>query len=445
MTTEPQEPRQEAAFFSTIRSWGVVRGSNGVMGGVVEGAAAKVGMDRVPARIIVVVASFVLFGPIALAYAAGWALLPDQEGNIIIQNFGRGRPNVGALIMIAILGLAGLDNVDQPFTWGWASHAGWGTWSFIAFLVFAGIVGLVIWMVVPKRDRSGPYAVVPPRPNRGDFAQPPVAPSPTIKPTESSQPRASAAAVPPATATRPAPASATTAPPVAPRPPRIRVPGPGRTIYLVTFAATLLTAAATWWLARDGRLDVSPAAAFFAALVVIVGAAIVAAGAAGRRIGFLAFLGTVLIIGWIIGLSVPGATGWLDGHVNLSINGVSIDAQTLPQAEVARQAFACGDYDASVADAAANKATTEGNVLVAPASGGVEVTQANTIITVGDDARVTVYLTETAPLSGDVSWESANVTCSLDSTRDRLVLGSGPQDVYVSVNTADAHIVIKEN
>ena len=103
MSTSPEEPRQEAAFFSTIRSWGITRGPNGVIGGVIEGVGDRIGMDKLPARIIAVVAAVMITGLILPAYAAAWGLLPDRDGNIIIQNFGRGRPNVGALIGIAIL------------------------------------------------------------------------------------------------------------------------------------------------------------------------------------------------------------------------------------------------------------------------------------------------------------------------------------------------------
>ena len=48
-----------------------------------------------------------------LAYAAAWALLPDRRGNIIVQNFGRGIPNVGALVGIAILTLIGVGGFDH--------------------------------------------------------------------------------------------------------------------------------------------------------------------------------------------------------------------------------------------------------------------------------------------------------------------------------------------
>src|SRR5690554_25487 len=100
MNEQPQPPT-EAAFFTSIREWGVVRGTSGVVGGVVEGVGHKIGLARVPARLLTVVAWILLPGVVMVAYAAGWALLPDARGNIIIQDFGRGITNVGALIGIA--------------------------------------------------------------------------------------------------------------------------------------------------------------------------------------------------------------------------------------------------------------------------------------------------------------------------------------------------------
>src|SRR5690554_2679962 len=113
MTNTPDSQPREAGFFTAIRQWGITRGDNGFLGGVVDGLANRVGMATGPARIIVVVAAIFLNGIVLLAYAAGWALLPDRKGNIIIQNFGRGVPNVGALIGIGIMGLLGVGGLDN--------------------------------------------------------------------------------------------------------------------------------------------------------------------------------------------------------------------------------------------------------------------------------------------------------------------------------------------
>lgn len=124
--TTPPAPHAEAALFTTIRSWGVTRGRNGVVGGVVDGLGERVGLARVPARIIVVVAAFLVTGAVALAYAAAWALLPDRDGNIIIQNFGRGITNVGALLGILVLTLIGFGNLDNGW-WSNGIDVGWSS------------------------------------------------------------------------------------------------------------------------------------------------------------------------------------------------------------------------------------------------------------------------------------------------------------------------------
>ncbi|MFW2513032.1 PspC domain-containing protein [Demequina sp. SO4-13] len=175
MTEQPQ-PQKEAAFFTAIRQWGLTRGQNGVVGGVVEGLGARVGMAAVPARLIVVLAWFLMSGFVMLAYAAAWGLLPDRRGNIIIQNFGRGVTNVGALLGIAVLTLFGFGSLSSgpligPFgggadPWIWDNVLGNGDVPGFArvlvvllaitipLLVLSGVIVLIVWLV--KRSKSDP-------------------------------------------------------------------------------------------------------------------------------------------------------------------------------------------------------------------------------------------------------------------------------------------------
>ena len=51
MTTPSEQQPREAGFFRAIREWGLTRGDNGFLGGVVDGLAQRVGMATVPARI----------------------------------------------------------------------------------------------------------------------------------------------------------------------------------------------------------------------------------------------------------------------------------------------------------------------------------------------------------------------------------------------------------
>ncbi|WP_084105023.1 PspC domain-containing protein [Demequina sp. NBRC 110056] len=187
MSDTPQ-PQKEAAFFTSIREWGLMRGDNGVVGGVVEGLGERVGMARVPARLITVLAWLLLPGLVMLGYAAAWGLLPDRKGNIIVQNFGRGVTNVGALLGIAVLTLFGLGGLNggpifnlfgwdgDPFPW---DNLGQVSNPFellarilsiaIPLAVVAGI-GVLIFVLV-RRSRGnrppgsgGPYAPAAPAP-----------------------------------------------------------------------------------------------------------------------------------------------------------------------------------------------------------------------------------------------------------------------------------------
>ena len=98
MTTPSEQQPSEAGFFRAIREWGLTRGDNGFLGGVVDGLAQRVGMATVPARIIVVIAAIILNGLVRLAYAAAWALLPDRQGQhhhpeLRPRHAERGRPH----------------------------------------------------------------------------------------------------------------------------------------------------------------------------------------------------------------------------------------------------------------------------------------------------------------------------------------------------------------
>lgn len=185
--SETSQPHKEAAFFTTIRSWGLTRGDNGVVGGVVEGLGQRIGMARVPARLLTVVAWFILPGFVMLGYAAAWGLLPDRRGTIIIQNFGRGVTNVGALLGIAVLSLAGLASLNNgfafgilgggvdPFPWDDMAHSGgmFGVLGVIMAIgvtiaVLAGVAVLLVVIVRRSRDTppgpGGPQGAVPPPP-----------------------------------------------------------------------------------------------------------------------------------------------------------------------------------------------------------------------------------------------------------------------------------------
>lgn len=355
MSTPDNPQPREAGLFTTIRGWGITRGDNGFLGGVVDGLAQRIGMATAPARIITVIAGFLLSGFVLLGYAAAWALLPDRRGNIIIQNFGRGMPNVGALIGIGLFALFGLGNLGSPgITIGprsdWDISGVPDGVAFAAFVIFGivlptAIVGGLIWLIVVlvKRSRaqgtatgSPQYAAPPQRPHA---AQPPAAAPSTgagaatdagpaadadsgpvpvdsadtdesDKPASSggdepassdgSGPAPSAAAVPPAQTFAPVP-PAPAAPPVLPR-----IPGPGRAGYLAMLAVLLLAGAGVAVAERMDRLGVHPFPAWWVVATTGLGVLAMIVSLTGRKLGFLGFLAIFMALPTLlIGAAAP--------------------------------------------------------------------------------------------------------------------------------------------
>ena len=347
----PMDPQpREAAFFTTIRSWGITRGEHGVLGGVLEGVGKRIGLAAAPARILYVVAALFLTGISVLAYAAAWALLPDAKGNIVIQNFGRGVPNVGALVGIGIFTLIGLTGLGD----GLPLHLGRTDWPGSAFDVPLTVIGVllplaalgaVIWLIVYLVKRSGQtpaapgagavYAVTPaqaaahaaaqaqapvnapmpaqtpapapaqaampasaataaPVPPSPAFASAPVPPMPPMPPVPPAPPVPPVPPVPPFAAAPVPPAPPVAPPPIPLPPPAPRVPGPGRGFYLLWLAWTMLSIAAVAWTGRNYQLEVHPATAWFVVYVIGLGVILVAVSLSGRKLGFLGFLGITL-------------------------------------------------------------------------------------------------------------------------------------------------------
>lgn len=71
-------------FFAAIRSTGLRRGPRRILGGVLGGVADKLGIDVAWVRIVFLLLAL-LPGPAVLAYVIAWALIPDQDGSIILE------------------------------------------------------------------------------------------------------------------------------------------------------------------------------------------------------------------------------------------------------------------------------------------------------------------------------------------------------------------------
>ncbi|WP_296664670.1 PspC domain-containing protein [Demequina sp.] len=364
--TDQQTPPTEAALFTTIRRWGITRGDERVLGGVVAGLAARLNWALGWTRVGVVAGAILLNGIVLLAYAAAWALLPDRHGRIIIQDFGRGVPNVGALIGIGVIGFFGLFGLGGSWGlgggWPWDGSWPWGDGNAIAGFgrAFAG----VLTVVVPLAVVGGLIAliVVISRRNRDDGpapdGTPPVYAAPPAWAADKQRERAAAAAGTAAATSAPAPAPQSAAspppgtsasgqtaypqaapatplggppvpptpmaPPPPPRPPR--VPGAGAPFGLLTLAWLFISAAGVAWAAWQDRLVVHPLIAWFAVFLTGLGLILVLVSLAGRRLGFLAFLSAALLIpaGVLIVQADAIRDGWGEGwfpHVEVIRDG----------------------------------------------------------------------------------------------------------------------------
>lgn len=335
------EPPQEAAFFSTIRSWGIVRSDSRVMGGVLAGVGNRIGMAPAPTRLIFVLIGIFTGGLVLLAYAAGWALLPDTEGRIVIQDFGRGRPNVGSLVVIGILTVFGLIFLDRNAVsggWGWLSNmpamgnAGYGFPGLgrvflilIPLAIVAGLVWLIIWAVNSSKSANPaqgfarlPDGTIPASP-AADVA-PDAAAERAAEPAQSPAP-ATVPDAPVTYAAMPAMASGQFVPPSAPvytappRQPRPHVPGPGKLGYLLALALFPISAAITLYLWSTDRLAVFPVVAGGVIYVAGLGLILVITALRGRKLGFLGFVSVLALIpvGVAIGMAPQLREHYADG------------------------------------------------------------------------------------------------------------------------------------
>lgn len=153
----------DTGFFGWMRSLGVPR-LPGWLGGVAAGVSARLSIDPVIVRGVLVVCA--LFGvPVFLLYGLAWLLLPDTTGRIHLEQLLRGVWDK-ALVGIAILVLLGLSPFafgGNPFiddTWDAVQYGGFWTsspWVYaIRFLWTVALIGaitaLIIWLV--RRNRA---------------------------------------------------------------------------------------------------------------------------------------------------------------------------------------------------------------------------------------------------------------------------------------------------
>jgi phage shock protein PspC (stress-responsive transcriptional regulator) len=209
---EPQQPPIGAQLGDRLRSLRRSRDRR-VVAGVCGGVARTLGVD--PLLLRVVLAALVLFGGAGIAlYAAGWLLLPEDDGtpSLAQRAVGRGSPTstrtVVVGVVLAVVAFGGVLGALRRWDGG--------------LLLALAVVGLVLWLL---RSPSGGVR--------------PVAPAAAPAPPQGWAPPPGAG---PATSTvvltKPAPPAA----PAAPRPPRERSGLFGLTLSVLLIALGVLAA-----------------------------------------------------------------------------------------------------------------------------------------------------------------------------------------------------------
>lgn len=155
----PRPPRESSSserFFGWARGLGVTR-SDGWVGGVCAGIAARLGIDPVIVRGIFVVAA--LFGlPMFVIYAVGWALLPDLSGRIHFQELLRRRFDP-AMVGIGLMLVVGLFPVvpwffAAVFPFGYLSPVfDWSPLGVLWTLFLLALLGGLIFLIARSSSR----------------------------------------------------------------------------------------------------------------------------------------------------------------------------------------------------------------------------------------------------------------------------------------------------
>ncbi len=331
-TTPPPAGSQPLGFFDWIRAQGIQRGRDRWVGGVASGIAQRLGVDPLIVRgILIVLAVFAGIG--VLLYGLAWALLPEPDGRIHVQEAAAGRWSAGmtGALITTIIGFPGLGNG----VWGWDRH-GFGGFIWAIFWV-GGIIYLIYYLTQRNKTRNGTTpmsshspAYGGPGPQQPSYAQaghtqpmnaqpgyaqashgqtgsplPSYAPSAydTVPGPAWGAPPPSGPTPPPGGGYRPVPGGS----PVPPAKPRNL--GPGAPAVAVTAGLALLVGGGIKALDAGHLINLgdSSNAVVWASGAAVLGLGILFAGLRGRTSGVLGFFAAVaLIIGGIFNVVPNG-------------------------------------------------------------------------------------------------------------------------------------------
>jgi phage shock protein PspC (stress-responsive transcriptional regulator) len=159
----PLPGRQTQNFFDWIRSQGIYRGRDRWIGGVASGIAHRLGVDPLIIRGVLIVLT-VFAGIGVLAYGLAWALLPEPDGRIHVQEAAAGRWTAGmtGALVTSVIGFPSLGTG----VWGW-DRFGFGAFVWTVFWV-GGAIYLVYYLSQRNKIRNRAAAM----PSRYDSAAP---------------------------------------------------------------------------------------------------------------------------------------------------------------------------------------------------------------------------------------------------------------------------------
>jgi phage shock protein PspC (stress-responsive transcriptional regulator) len=166
-------PHSSDRFFLWVAGLGVAR-SDGWLGGVTAGIAARLRIDPLIVRGVLVVAA--LFGlPVIFLYALAWALLPDADGRVHARDLLRRdyQPVQLGILAMAVIGL--IPTAPLTGTVFGVGYVNWSALSILSWIVGLGIVVVLLVLIVRAASRA-PGASAPDLPMASADPTAPAAP-----------------------------------------------------------------------------------------------------------------------------------------------------------------------------------------------------------------------------------------------------------------------------
>lgn len=309
-TPQPSQYATQAKnFFDWIRTLKIVRGQDRWLGGVASGIAHRLGIDPVIVRGIVVV-SIIFFGIGLFAYGVTWALLPEPDGRIHVQEVAKGRWSAGMTGAAIFVGLAIVPAWRGLLFFSFGT-GGWFPWP---LLWLAGIAGLIIWAVNSNKSIRS-HQPTPPTGNAqadsGTEAAQMTTPYPTpYRPAAEQRFSAPTQAYQGFTPATPAQPSNFTMPTFQPRPVR-RSYGPGAATVGATLGLAALVAGGVLLAELMGFLNGPVAPIAWASAAAVCGVGIVVAALRGRSSGALGFFALVALLVSAFFAVIPSNSNWV--------------------------------------------------------------------------------------------------------------------------------------